>query len=36
VSGPSYRLAVNRFDEVAKQTIATADQISSRLGWIGQ
>ncbi|PRC62597.1 IclR family transcriptional regulator, partial [Mycobacterium sp. ITM-2017-0098] len=26
VSGPSYRLAVNRFDEVAKQTIATADQ----------
>jgi DNA-binding IclR family transcriptional regulator len=35
VSGPSYRLAVDRFDEVAKQTIAAADQISARLGWIG-
>lgn len=33
VSGPSYRLAVDRFDEVAKQTIAAADQISARLGW---
>ena len=33
VSGPSYRLAVDRFDEVAKQTVAAAEQISRRLGW---
>ncbi|WNG85525.1 IclR family transcriptional regulator [Mycobacterium sp. ITM-2016-00317] len=33
VSGPSYRLAVDRFDEVAKQTVAAADRISRRLGW---
>lgn len=33
VSGPSYRLAADRFDEVAKQTVAAADQISHRLGW---
>lgn len=36
VSGPSYRLAVARFDEVAKQTTAAAEQISSRLGWTGR
>lgn len=33
ISGPSYRLAVERFDDVAKRTIAAADQISVRLGW---
>lgn len=33
VSGPSYRLAVDRFDEVAKQTVAAADRVSRRLGW---
>jgi len=33
VSGPSYRLATDRFDEVAQQTMAAADQISNRLGW---
>ena len=33
VSGPAYRLAADRFDEVAKMTVAAADQISSRLGW---
>lgn len=35
VSGPSYRLGTERFDEVAKLTIAAADAISRRLGWIG-
>ena len=36
VSGPSYRLAMDRFEEVAKQAIAAADQISVRLGWTGE
>lgn len=35
VSGPSYRLAEGKFGEVAEQTIAAADAISRRLGWIG-
>lgn len=35
VSGPSYRLAEEKFSEVAEQTIASADAISRRLGWIG-
>lgn len=35
VSGPSYRLAVEKFGEVADKTIAAADAISRRLGWIG-
>jgi DNA-binding IclR family transcriptional regulator len=34
VSGPSYRLAFERFDEIAKQTISAADVISRRLGWV--
>ncbi|MBB2992968.1 DNA-binding IclR family transcriptional regulator [Mycolicibacterium iranicum] len=33
VSGPSYRLATDRFDEVAARTIAAADHVSRRLGW---
>jgi DNA-binding IclR family transcriptional regulator len=33
VSGPSYRLGIERFGEVAKLTIAAADAISRRLGW---
>ncbi|MFY1599678.1 IclR family transcriptional regulator domain-containing protein, partial [Micromonospora sp. WMMD737] len=36
VSGPSYRLGVDRFEEVAKLTIAAADEISRRLGWIAR
>ncbi|KWX59608.1 IclR family transcriptional regulator [Mycobacterium sp. NAZ190054] len=36
VSGPAYRLAVDRFEEVAKQTVAAADYISHRMGWTGQ
>jgi DNA-binding IclR family transcriptional regulator len=36
VSGPSYRLGVDRFDEVAKLAIAAADAVSRRLGWIGR
>ncbi|MGB3352742.1 MAG: IclR family transcriptional regulator [Mycobacterium sp.] len=36
VSGPSYRLGVERFEEVAKLTIAAADAISRRLGWIAR
>ncbi len=36
VSGPAYRLAADRFEEVAKVTIAAADAISRRLGWIGR
>lgn len=35
VSGPSYRLSSERFAQVAKQTIAAADSISRRLGWVG-
>lgn len=34
VSGPSYRMGEETFGEVAKQTIAAADAISRRLGWI--
>ena len=34
VSGPSYRLGTDRFEEFAKQTIGAADAISRRLGWI--
>ena len=33
VSGPSYRLGVERFDEMAKLVVAAADTISRRLGW---
>ncbi|MDY6998187.1 MAG: IclR family transcriptional regulator [Actinomycetota bacterium] len=36
VSGPSYRLGVDRFEEVAKLTISAADEISRRLGWIAR
>jgi DNA-binding IclR family transcriptional regulator len=35
VSGPSYRLGSEHFAQVAKQTIAAADGISRRLGWLG-
>ena len=34
VSGPSYRLPESHFEEIAKVTIAAADVISRRLGWI--
>jgi DNA-binding IclR family transcriptional regulator len=34
VSGPSYRLGKDQFEEAAKQTIAAADSISRRLGWV--
>jgi DNA-binding IclR family transcriptional regulator len=34
VSGPSYRLSKEQFEEFAKVTIAAADVISRRLGWI--
>ncbi|MGV9801643.1 IclR family transcriptional regulator [Mycobacterium sp. NPDC003449] len=34
VSGPSYRLGADRFEEVAKLTQAAADGISRRLGWV--
>ncbi len=33
VSGPSYRLPPDRFEDVAKQAVAAADQISRQLGW---
>lgn len=36
VSGPSYRLGVERFEELAKLTTAAADAISRRLGWIAR
>ena len=36
VSGPSYRLGLERFEEVAKLTIDAADAISRRLGWIAR
>lgn len=36
VSGPTYRLGADRFEEVAKLTIAAADEISRRLGWIAR
>jgi DNA-binding IclR family transcriptional regulator len=35
VSGPSYRLSPEHFTRVAKQTIAAADSVSRRLGWLG-
>ncbi|MBJ8346698.1 IclR family transcriptional regulator [Antrihabitans sp. YC2-6] len=35
VSGPAYRLGVDRFESVAKIAIASADDISRRLGYIG-
>lgn len=35
VSGPSYRLADGEFEDVAKRTIAAAERISRRLGWLG-
>jgi DNA-binding IclR family transcriptional regulator len=34
VSGPSYRMGPAQFEEAAKQTIAAADAISRRLGWV--
>ncbi|MGE2714818.1 IclR family transcriptional regulator [Mycolicibacterium litorale] len=34
VSGPSYRMGEEKFGEVAKQTVAAADAVSRRLGWI--
>ena len=33
VSGPAYRLSVDRFDDVAQRTVTVADAISRRLGW---
>ncbi|MDZ4268476.1 MAG: IclR family transcriptional regulator C-terminal domain-containing protein, partial [Mycobacterium sp.] len=36
VSGPTYRLGAERFEEIAKLTIAAADTISRRLGWIAR
>lgn len=34
VSGPSYRLGDEQFDDIAKRTIAAAESISRRLGWL--
>ena len=34
VSGPSYRLGEDHFDDAAKRTIAAANAISRRLGWV--
>jgi DNA-binding IclR family transcriptional regulator len=34
VSGPSYRLGEDEFDATAKRTVAAAESISRRLGWI--
>jgi DNA-binding IclR family transcriptional regulator len=34
VSGPSYRLSEEQFEEVAKVTVSAADSISRRLGWV--
>ena len=34
VSGPAYRFGPDRFMEVAKQTVAAAEVISRRLGWV--
>jgi DNA-binding IclR family transcriptional regulator len=34
VSGPSYRLGDDQFERIAKLTIAAAEGISRRLGWI--
>jgi DNA-binding IclR family transcriptional regulator len=33
VSGPSYRLGDQQFEEIAKRTIGAAETISRRLGW---
>jgi DNA-binding IclR family transcriptional regulator len=35
VSGPSYRLGEEQFDDVAKRAVASAETISKRLGWVG-
>lgn len=35
VSGPSYRLGEDEFDDIAKRTVAAAASISKRLGWSG-
>ncbi len=34
VSGPSYRLSADHFGEVAARTIAAAESVSRRLGWV--
>jgi DNA-binding IclR family transcriptional regulator len=34
VSGPSYRLGEDEFGAVAKRTVAAAESISRRLGWV--
>ena len=34
VSGPSYRLGEDAFDDIAKRTIAAAESISRRLGHV--
>jgi DNA-binding IclR family transcriptional regulator len=34
VSGPSYRMGPEQFEEIAKQTISAADAVSRRLGWV--
>jgi DNA-binding IclR family transcriptional regulator len=34
VSGPAYRLGEEDFEAIAKRTIAAADTISRRLGWL--
>ncbi|CAN5580171.1 IclR family transcriptional regulator [soil metagenome] len=34
VSAPSYRLSADQFGQVAERTIAAADSISRRLGWV--
>jgi DNA-binding IclR family transcriptional regulator len=36
VSGPSYRLDRDRYEEVAKLTIIAADTVSRRLGWVAR
>lgn len=36
ILGPAYRLGAERFEEIAKLTIAAADTISRRLGWIAR
>jgi DNA-binding IclR family transcriptional regulator len=35
VSGPSYRLGQDEFEDIAGRTIAAAERISRRLGWVG-
>lgn len=34
VSGPSYRLSEDQFEEIANVTISAADAVSRRLGWV--